>query len=206
MEDDLWDCFNRMMLEHKKLSIGSKLALLKYHSHHVGSLREDECHLCIQLLQDCLKQEIYLSFFGAYAGVYPVLEIYGEQTYVEYYSKEQQKILIHFVTGEAGLKEQSYYTEEMTEVYPGIYQKEFRIFWGDSIPYYITAVVEGTEQFCEKGQLELVENTTVSRNGRYRCVNEIAMSFALSDYELTDELMEEYELKKYLTDSMMKIK
>lgn len=147
-----------------------------------------------------------LVLFGAYAGVYPVLEIYGEQTYVEYYSKEQQKILIHFVTGEAGLKEQSYYTEEMTEVYPGIYQKKFRIFWGDSIPYYITAVVEGTEQFCEKGQLELVENTTVSRNGRYRCVNEIAMSFALSDYELTDELMEEYELKKYLTDSMMKIK
>ena len=53
LEDDLWDCFNRMMLEHKKLSIGSKLALLKYHSHHVGSLREDECHLCIQLFISC---------------------------------------------------------------------------------------------------------------------------------------------------------
>ena len=162
--------------------------------------------MCIQLLLDCLKQEIYLSFFNAYAGVYPVLEIYGEQTYVEYYSEKQQKVLIHFVTGESDFEEQNYYTEEMTEVYPGIYQKEFRIFWGDSIPYYITMVVEGTEQFCEKGQLELVENTTVSRNGRYRCINEIAMSFALSDYESTDELMEEYEQKKYLTVSLLKIK
>lgn len=206
LEDDLWNCLNRMMLEHKNLSMGSKLALLKYHSRHVESLNEDECHMCIQLLLDCLKQDIFLSFFNAYAGVYPVLEIYGEQSYVEYYSKKQQKVLIHFVTRESDFEEQNYYTEEMTEVYPGIYQKEFRIFWGDSIPYYITAVVEGTEQFCEKGQLELVENTTVSRNGRYRCINEIAMSFALSDYEMTDELMKEYELKKYLTDSMLKIK
>lgn len=206
LEDDLWNCLNRMMLDHKKLSIGSQLALLKYHSHHVESLSEDECCMCIQLLLDCLKQEIYLSFFNAYAGVYPVLEIYGEQTYVEYYSKKQQKVLIHFVTGESDFEEQNYYTEEMTEVYPGIYQKEFRIFWGDSIPYYITMVVEGTDQFCEKGQLELVENTTVSRNGRYRCINEIAMSYALSDYDSTDELMEEYELKKYLTVSLLKIK
>lgn len=206
LEDDLWNCLNQMMLEHKKLSTGSKLALLKYHSYHVESLSEDECRKCIQLLLDCLNQEIYVSFFNAYACVYPVLEIYGEQTYVEYYSKKQQKVMIHFVTGQSDFEEQNYYTEEMTEVYPGIYQKEFRIFWGDSIPYYITMVVEGTEQFCEKGQLELVENTTLSRNGRYRFINEIAMAFALSDYESTDELMEEYELKKYLTDSMLKIK
>lgn len=205
LEEDLWGLLNQLLLNGVKISLGAQLAILKYHSKHMQTLSEHERQMCVAFIADALSRDLYLSFFYTYVSLYPVLELYAEQHYVEFYHEKNQKIQLHYVVN-VSEQESIYYTDEMKEVYPGIYQKEFRLFWGESIPYYISIVKEEAEQFCEQGILELVENTQGVGSGRYRMVNEIAMTYELSDYEMANRLMEDYELKKYLTSNALKMK
>ena len=51
----------------------------------------------------------------------------------------------------------------------------------------------------------MIDHSVVSRRGRYHDVNEIVMALALGNYELAGCLTEEYEIKKYLVEHILKI-
>lgn len=206
IDEDIWALLNDLAAEGERISRGTGLALLKYHSTHTENLSEKECHICVELIAECLGDDIYLSFFQAFEAIYPVLELYGEQIYIEYRGKKAQTMLIHYTMERAGSDEASYFTEEMREIYPGIYQKAFRVFWGEKVPYYITAMTEDQEQFCINGDLEQIENDAGTAKGRFRCINEISMALELEDDFAAEELVKKYEAEKYMAAMMFRLK
>lgn len=204
MPDYMWDELDKLVFE-QDMDLGTCLAILKHRSENIHALTEAECSMCAKLLAKCLDRDVYMSYFKAFIPIYPVLEIHSENTYVEYYGKNGQEFIIHFLAEQSD-GNKVYYSEKMEEIYPGIYQKIFRVFWGERVPYYITMESEGQSQFCEKGDLEQVSNGEENRNGRFHMVNEILMSMEFADYNLANELVSEYEHKKFLTEKMLKIR
>lgn len=205
MEESLWEELIRLIKEGCPVSPVLSMAFLKYYSKDTASLEEEVQKICAELLQEFLEQDVFVSFFLSYTDICPVLELYTDHTYIEYYTDEHVTMMLHFVDSQDNGENTDYRMEEMSEVFPGIYQKRLQLFWGDSIPYYITRVVDGQEQFCKNGQLVMIDHSVVSRRGRYHDVNEIVMALALGNYELAGRLTEEYEIKKYLVEHILKI-
>jgi hypothetical protein len=138
--------------------------------------------------------------------MYPVLEVYGEKSYVEYRTKAGNRVVIHYILDKPGEEEAVYCHELMREIYPGIYQKDFRLFWGEILQYYITEEQDEEESFAMSGRLEMAEHVDENGHGRFCLLNDIALAVELRDYDTADALSEEYMRNEFLTAAMLKIK
>lgn len=205
VEADVFEKMEKDMLEGESFPTGAGLALLKYNSERVSELTEEEKTLCCSLLGESLGEDIYFSYYKAFADIYPVLDIYDENCYVEYRSESGGRVLIHYIEDKPGSEAEHYCCEEMTEIYPGIYQKDFRLFFGERVQYYVTQQKNGEEQFIMSGSLERSEAMGENSCGRFHLINDIALSMELRDYDTADELAMEYSRKEFLTAGLLRI-
>ncbi len=180
-------------------------AVLKYNSVRISKLTDEKKQLCKTLLEESLKKGIYFSFFEAYKKLCPEVEIYGEKSYIDYHTKPDAKVIIHYILDKGNGEDGDYCTEEMREIYPGIYQKEFRLFFGEQLQYYVTEGYGEEEQFVMSGNLE--QSGVMSENGlgKYRLLNDILLSMEMHDYATADVLVKEYAQNEYLTAKMLRI-
>lgn len=194
------------MLEGGVFCLGAKLALLKYKSEEQGNWDEQEKELYRSLLQESLGAGIYFSYYRAFSEIYPLLKIFEENSYVEYHTGDAKRVVIHYIVDSGQEDEENYYNEEMSEIYPGIFQKCFKLFHGEVLQYYVTKGEGAQEQFVMSGSLEKGETVDEGGSGRFRLLNDIALSMELSDYETADTLVCEYARNDFVTAKMLRIK
>ncbi|MGN0131637.1 MAG: DUF5717 family protein [Lachnospiraceae bacterium] len=206
VEDGVFRKMGIDMQNGEAFPLGAKLALLKFYSERVSELTEREKQLCRELLGESLGEDIYFPYYKAFTELYPVLEIYDEKSYVEYRTGTGSRVVIHYILDKPGNETDQYCREEMTEIYPGIFQKEFRLFWGERLQYYVTQEQNGEEQFVLSGSMEQSEAMYESGHGRYHLLNDIALSMELRDYDTADVLAKEYVRNEFLTKEMLKIR
>ncbi|MBQ8188426.1 MAG: hypothetical protein IJZ44_01460 [Lachnospiraceae bacterium] len=206
VEDSIFDRLRTLLQEEWAFPLGAKLAFLQYYSTRVNELSETERMLCTELLGESLGADIYFPFYAAYAEWYPVLEVYGESRYIEFKTTPGARVMIHYIVDGPGGCGTVYSKEEMTEIYSGIYQKAFRLFWGECLQYYVTQQLGEEEQFVMSGSMERGETMDENSHGRFRMLNDIALSMELRDYNTAEALMLEYAQHDFITDKMLRIK
>lgn len=206
VEDSVFEKMQKDMLDGTDFPMGAKLALLKWNSERAESLGDEERRLCALLLGDSLGADIYFPYYGVYTDFYPVLEVYGEKCYVEHHTEEASRVVIHYIMDRQGEEEGIYCKEEMTEIYPGIYQKDFRLFWGERLQYYVTQGEGADEQFVMSGSMEKGGTIDENCHGRFHLLNDIALSMELGDYDTADALMWEYAGNSFMIEKMLRIK
>ena len=94
----------------------------------------------------------------------------------------------------------------MKEVYSGVFFKEFILFFGESLQYYITEEKNGEEQLTESGTLQKSDIRGKENDSRYQLVNDIVISKTLQDYDTMDKLLEEYYRKEFLNSRLFELK
>ena len=206
VEDRILERLRTLLQEEWAFPLGAKLAFLKYYSTCVNELSETEKTLCAKLLGESLGADIYFPFYAAYAEWYPVLEVYGESRYIEFKTTPGVRVMIHYIVDSPGGCGTVYSKEEMTEIYSGIYQKAFRLFWGECLQYYVTQQLGEEEQFVMSGSMERGETMDENSHGRFRMLNDIALSMELRDYNTAEALMLEYAQHDFITEKMLRIK
>ena len=112
---------------------------------------------------------------------------------------------IHYILDKDNGEDGGYCTEEMVEIYQGIYQKEFRLFFGEQLQYYVTEGSGEQEQFVMSGSLEQSGVMGEGGHGRFRLLNDILLSMEVHDYATADVLVGEYARNGYLTAKMLHI-
>lgn len=180
-------------------------AVLKYNNTRISMLTEEKKDLFKRLLEESLKKGIYFSFFEAYKDLCPEVEIYGEKSYIEYHTKPDARVVIHYILDKGNGEDGDYRMEEMREIYPGIYQKDFRLFFGEQLQYYVTEGSGEEEQFVMSGSLEYNGGMGESGRGKYRLLNDILLSVEMHDYATADVLVREYAQNEYLAAKMLRI-
>lgn len=178
-----------------------KLAYLKYYSENPKELDREKEELIRLFLKEMLTERIHLDFFRQYGQFADLTEL-EDRVIIEYHSHSGGKARIHYVTvyddGESG----EYSSEYMREIYKGVCFKEFVLFFGESIQYYIMEENDGEEQLTESGTLqreELGDNTEMSRFG---LINDMIISKTMQDYDTLDDLLEEYYRREYLNGEL----
>lgn len=179
-----------------------KLAYIKFFSENKEELREEILSVAVIFIRELLADNIFLPFFLEYVQAVPELRVYADKVFVEYKGTPNGKAVLHYVVelgdGEGG----EYCKEEMRNVYGGIYCKEFVLFYGEVLQYYIMEEVDGKSQLTESNTIQKTDMARGGEDSRYSMLNDIAISKTMQDYETLDELMEEYYKKTYLVENL----
>ena len=182
-----------------------RLALLyRYASQTRLSPQEEE--RVDALLEEMIRRGIRLDFFRylpktAIAG-YGILD----RTFIEQKAAPEDQVILHYRLsqddGENG--DGSWRSEPMTMVYRGIFSREFLLFYGERLSYYITIEHNGgirtlPVQSCRQ------EQTDDRGNSRYQLINQM-LKARRSGYkkDLTDKIRQ-YQRAVHLTETLFSL-
>lgn len=183
-----------------------KLAFLKYFAENSDERTEDIRPIAASFVNEFLAGKIHLEFFKEYRDVPRVQRDMGDKTIVEYHAAPQSRACIHYVLlredGESG----EYIAEDMREVYGSVFFKEFVLFFGENLQYYITEEKNGAEQLTESGTLQKSDIRGNEEDGRYHLINDIAISKTLQDFDTMEDLLEEYYKKEFMNGRLFELK
>ena len=147
-----------------------------------------------------------LKMFKAFPNIHDsYINSLSDRTIIEYHASEGARVVMHYRLGrEDGKEEVLYKTEEMKISYGNIFFKEFILFFGESLQYYIVEIKDGEEQVTESVTLQVNETTDVK--GKYSAINDLSISYTMGDYEAADKLLADFAYKDYLQRGLFAIK
>lgn len=196
----------RMYLRGEPVQRVCKLAYLKYYAENRGERSKDMRQLIAEFLQELLDERIHLEFFREFTDIPEVQREMSDKTVIEYHATPRSRACIHYVilheNGESG----EYIAEYMREAYGGVFFKEFILFFGESLQYYITEEKNGKEQLTESDTVQKSDIGGSEEESRYRLINDIVISKTLQDFDTMDNLLEEYYKKEFLNSRLFELK
>ncbi len=190
------------LVETYEFLLVEKLALIKFFAENPEQRTAESLEVIKGFVREMLGNDMFLPCFLEFVDEVPELRVYADKIFVEYKGSPYGKAVLHYMIalgdGEGG----EYRTEEMRNIYGGVYCKEFLLFYGESLQYYIMEEVDGKEQLTESATIQKSDVAKSGDDSRYSMLNDIAISKTMQDYETLDEMLEEYYRKTYLVDSL----
>ena len=187
------------LLKGQELNGACKLGLLK-HLSEKDHLSEKQLDIADMLLGEYTMKNICFAF---YRKLPPVLQrkyqLY-DKFFIEYHTDPDKRVTVHYRMGE-----EEYQTEDLTEVYDGIYVMEFILFFGEAVQYYITENDGGAPQVMESNCISNNDIFAQENQGRYSRLNEILLQATLEDQEVLKRQMKNYYGMLKVTEKAFKL-
>lgn len=198
LEDDfVFEELLRHFHRGSQLNIVSRLAVLKYFGEHPGKRGTSENKDLETMLREVMDLGYYFPFFQNYYKMVPQLGQWQDKTVIEYRTNPNSKVVIHYMLEQNEDKPSEFKKEEMVNMYGGIFQKSFSIFYGETLQYYITEVTDRKEQLTQSGAISRSDMIGETSEGAFHLINDLVIANSMRDYETADQLLREYYLAKY---------
>ena len=167
-----------------------RLALLKHYSER-PSLSEGQERQVRRLLAEFDRLGLRFEFYSRLPA--QLIQAYQieDKVFIEERFRSGSRVIIHYrlQSGEGGSSE--WISEPMKNMYHGIFVKEFLLFYGETLTYYLTVMEDGEVRKTETYQLALVDLDT-SGITRYKLLNKILAARKLGNRELMDQAVKQY--------------
>ncbi len=174
-----------------ELSDMSSLAVLKYYSEGYYGDRDIK-RLLSPLVERLLNKNMIFEFFREYRDFVPTLSLYHDRTFVEYRTEPFKRVMIHYCIFDDETDKNTYIEENMDEVCQGVYTRDFVLFFGEKLQYYITEE-EGNEMNPTKSEEIERDLTGEGRTeSRYDLINDMLLSESVNDDPSLKDIMEQY--------------
>jgi len=112
-------------------------------------------------------------------------------------------VRIHYFVDSEKETNPVYEVEEMKDMYEGIHVKDFCLFQGEVLQYYVTETLDGNEQITQSGTLTRRPEDHVQ--GRFGMLNDIMVSMSLHDEITAQKVMEEYMEEDYSVRELFRV-
>jgi len=182
------------------------LAFLKFHSQQVESLDDKQKKLCKAFLHELYAEKnITLPFLAKFKRISEDAAYIANSELIEYKGNPDSTVVIHYIINRDEEESGDYVREEMKNMYGGIFVKEFLLFFGETLQYYVTEEYGNKEQLTESGTIQKSDALSEDSADRYAMVNDIAVAVTLKDYSTSRELLEEYAKKEFIAESLFRL-
>ncbi len=181
-----------------------KLAFLKYYSENLRELDEEKAQIAQVFLKEVAAERIRMNFLKAY-GQFMDVGALEDKVILEYRMKPGGRAYIHYVIAHEDGGYEGYFSEAMREVCGGVYFKEFVLFFGESVQYYIVEEHDGKAQVTRSGILQREEWPDAAESGRFGMINDMVISKNMPDYDTLDNLLEDYYRREYLNGELFRM-
>ncbi|MBD5523106.1 MAG: hypothetical protein HDR04_01530 [Lachnospiraceae bacterium] len=188
------------------LHLVCKIACLRYYAENKDAQDETVRQICCDFLRELVDEHIVLPLYKEYQGYIPQMDAYQDKTMVEYRAKAGSRAVIHYVIQSENSAENEYRKEEMKNMFAGICVKEFILFFGERLQFYITEEVDGNEQLTKSGTINKSDIGQDNFESRFTVLNDIMIGKTLHDYDTVDDLLREYYRQDYMTDEVFCIR
>ncbi len=181
------------------------LAVLKRRSEDDLPEDEKERELLKGWINEAVREGYYFPYYRVYEEICPELRIYGEETYIEFIDEPGMKIVLRYLF-ESENSEDGFKEEPLKEIYPGIYQRGFRLCYGQRILYYLIEKTATEEKTLTSGSIEPEDSISEGGTGRFHLINDIAIAKEMGDSLTVSSLEKKLEELDKLTADNLKIR
>lgn len=145
-----------------------------------------------------VDKELILSFFQDFKKrMWIPYEIY-QKCYVEYITNPEHPVTICYMI-DGSEDEDGFREEKMRTVYPGIFVREFTLFYNETLKYYIKEEIDGEEVLTESYSLTRSRELSEEDNA-FNMINLMLAAKEMGDNATLLELMENYVMTDYLIE------
>lgn len=198
--DFIFDIIEKRFIGNRTLNDACQLALLKHFAEKTDITQAE-----LEIEDTLLKYYIYNNmYFGFFARLdYRLLEKYFlyDKAFLQYESTPGTHVVLHYSRDEDG---EEFNSEDMVEMYDGIYVKTFVIFFGELIRYYITEEHDNSIEVKESNRLTCNNIPGDNDHSRYNLINEMIISDTLSDETTLKSNIDEYKRLDAATKQLFK--
>lgn len=173
------------------LNDGCKLALLKYFTDNEREITERIKEMIVIFIQEFLHKNVYFKFFSEYVSLVPELAAFSSALFIEYRTNPRSRVVLHYILADSD-DDDMYRTEEMRNMYGGIFSKEFMLFFGERLQYYVTEEIGGREMLTLSDSVSIEETVGDGTDSRYNILNSMVVAKTLQDDATFLDLMQEY--------------
>jgi len=189
----------------ENLNDACRLALLKHYAEEENVGNEVTNAMIANFIKDFIHKKMFFKFFMKFQDIVPELSIFADKTIIEYKASPRARIILHYVLEGQEDTEDIYVKEEMHNMYGGIFSKEFILFFGEELQYYISEVVEDKEVLTESNTVSVSDVVGDSDEARFDLLNDIVVSKTLQDEDTLLKLMDKYARTDYLVSCVFTI-
>ncbi len=183
-----------------------KMAFLQYYAENRQEQDERVRQTCCAFLQDLLAERILLPLYKDYQGYIPQMDEFQDKTLIEYRVKPGCRAVIHYMIQDEGAAEGEYCQEEMRDMFGGICVKEFILFFGERLQYYITEESENGSRPTRSNSIAASDMEPEDFESRYTILNDIMIGKTLHDYDTVNDLMMQYYRQDFVVDHLFKLR
>lgn len=206
VEKYVFDGIERLWTKKEETAEVCMLAYLKFYSQDVSLLAEQQAQICEAFLHILYRERnIIMPFFGAFKDISVDAGHIADTELIAYKGNPESSVVIHYLINREGEENTDYIREEMKNMYGGIFVKSFLLFFGETLQYYVTESFANKEQLTESGTIQKRDSLSGTSQDRYALVNDVAVSVTLKDYSTAKELLEEYEKKGFIAESLFSL-
>lgn len=199
--DFIFDIIEKRFIGNRTLNDACQLALLKHFAEKTD-ITQAELEIEDTLLKYYIYNNMYFDFFARLD--YRLLEKYFlyDKAFLQYESTPGTHVVLHYSRDEDG---EEFNSEDMVEMYDGIYVKTFVIFFGELIRYYITEEHDNSIEVKESNRLTCNNIPGDNDHSRYNLINEMIISDTLSDETTLKSNIDEYKRLDVATKQLFKL-
>lgn len=199
--DFIFDIIEKRFIGNRTLNDACQLALLKHFAEKTD-ITQAELEIEDTLLKYYIYNNMYFDFFARLD--YRLLEKYFlyDKAFLQYESTPGTHVVLHYSRDEDG---EEFNSEDMVEMYDGIYVKTFVIFFGELIRYYITEEHDNSIEVKESNRLTCNNIPGDNDHSRYNLINEMIISDTLSDERTLKSNIDEYKRLDAATKQLFKL-
>ena len=199
--DFIFDIIEKRFIGNRTLNDACQLALLKHFAEKTD-ITQAELEIEDTLLKYYIYNNMYFDFFARLD--YRLLKKYFiyDKAFLQYESTPGAHVVLHYSRDEDG---EEFNSEDMVEMYDGIYVKTFVIFFGELIRYYITEEHDNSIEVKESNRLTCNNIPGDNDHSRYNLINEMIISDTLSDETTLKSNINEYKRLDAATKQLFKL-
>lgn len=197
----IFDIIEKRFIGNRTLNDACQLALLKHFAKKTD-ITQAELEIEDTLLKYYIYNNMYFDFFARLD--YRLLKKYFiyDKAFLQYESTPGAHVVLHYSRDEDG---EEFNSEDMVEMYDGIYVKAFVIFFGELIRYYITEEHDNSIEVKESNRLTCSNIPGDNDHSRYNLINEMIISDTLSDETTLKSNIDEYKRLDAATKQLFKL-
>ncbi len=186
-----------------ELNLMCRLALLKYYA-GLDSLNPEQEAEAQKILALCAEEKLTFAFFKNL----PLQLIRPYQLEDKLFVEERflpgTKVTIHYYLGHGDETEPEWKSEPLREMIPGIFSREFLLFYGEVLTCYLT--YRNGEEELKAGERQLTL-TCIDTDGisRYKILNRILAAKAMGNQERMETAVNDYLWQDAFTEHFCKI-
>ena len=201
-----WDYVEKAIAWEENLADVCGLAYLRELSGR-KHLNEHQRIRAEHMLEEYIRRKLRFGFMKpllARLGSPWVLE---DKYFVEYRTNPANRVILHYVIETPRERNCSYVAERLYPSEPGIFVKEFTLFYGERLTWFVTEGREDGSEIATPDRSYVEEqDETLPTGTKYADIYEMARSLSERDLPRLEEQMAEYGKKNFLVETLFSLK